>query len=186
VSFAALNLKGTKTVQGQSSTSDMKCVTLSVTVTTSGKLLMPFLIFKGWQNGCIAQHQFVTYPTAGKYACQPKAWMDEALMNEWIDIILTPSKSNCNANNPLLQPSILVLHAYHVHQMGLAINQIQAMGIEVIHIPTGYTYLCQPANIGIKKPIKKRLTKLWEDWMMDGAGIMNGIAKEPPCKQVTE
>ena len=70
--------------------------------------------------------------------------------------------------------------------MGLAINQIQAMGIEVIHIPTGYTYLCQPANIGIKKPIKKRLTKLWEDWMMDGAGIMNGIAKEPPCKQVTE
>ena len=39
-----LNLKGTKTVQGRLSTSNMKRVTLTVTVTASGKLLMPFLI----------------------------------------------------------------------------------------------------------------------------------------------
>jgi hypothetical protein len=57
------------------------------------------------------------------------------------------------------------------------------MGIEVIHIPAGCTYLCQPIDIGIDKPIRKRLTKLWEDWMMDGAGIVHGIAKEPPRKQ---
>ena len=50
------------------------------------------------------------------------------------------------------------------------------MGIEIIHIPAECTYLYQPINVGINKPIKKRLTELWEDWMMDGAGIMNGIA----------
>jgi hypothetical protein len=44
--------------------------------------------------------------------------------------------------------------------MGLAVKQIQAMGIEVIHIPAGCTYLCQPIDVGINKPIKKRLTKL--------------------------
>ena len=60
------------------------------------------------------------------------------------------------------------------------------MGIEVIHIPAGCTYLYQPVDIGINKPIKKRLTELWEDWMMDGAGILNAIAKEPPQKQVAE
>ena len=49
-----LNLKADKTVQGQSSTSDTKHVTLAVMVTASGKLLTPFLIFKGQQNGCIA------------------------------------------------------------------------------------------------------------------------------------
>ena len=60
------------------------------------------------------------------------------------------------------------------------------MGIEVIHIPTGGTYLCQPIDVGMNKPIKIRLTKLWEDWMTDGAGVMNRIAKEPPRKQVDE
>jgi hypothetical protein len=60
------------------------------------------------------------------------------------------------------------------------------MKIEVIHVPVGCTYLCHPVDVGINKPIKTRLTKLWEDWMMDGAGVLNGIAKEPSCKQVAE
>jgi hypothetical protein len=117
-----LNLKGIKTVQGRSSTSDTKRVTLAVTVTASGKLLTPFLIFKGQENGCIAQCKFVTYPAAGKYACQPKAWMNNALINEWIDIVLMPWKTNRDGNNPSLQPSILVLDVYRVHQMGLVVN----------------------------------------------------------------
>jgi hypothetical protein len=40
--------------------------------------------------------------------------------------------------------------------------------------------------VGINKPFKKRPTKLREDWMMDGAGIVKGIAKEPLCKQVAD
>jgi hypothetical protein len=31
-----------------------------------------------------------------------------------------------------------------------------------------------------------KLTKLWEDWMTDGARVMNRIAKKTPCKQVAE
>jgi len=42
-----LNPKSNTTVQGRSSTSETKHVTLAVTVTVSRKLLMPFLIFKG-------------------------------------------------------------------------------------------------------------------------------------------
>jgi hypothetical protein len=57
------------------------------------------------------------------------------------------------------------------------------MGIEVVHIPAGCTYLCQLVHVGISKPIKMRLTKLKEDWMMDDAGVVNRIAKEPPRKQ---
>jgi hypothetical protein len=37
----------------------------------------PFLIFKGEPTGCIAMCKFSTYPSAGKYACPEKAWMDE-------------------------------------------------------------------------------------------------------------
>jgi hypothetical protein len=117
-----LNPKGAKTVQGRPSTSEIKRDTLAVTLTASGKLLTPFLIFKCQWNDSIAQHEFVTYPAAGKYACQPKAWMDEALMNEGIDLVLMPWKADHDANNPSLQPPILGLDVYHIHQMGSVIN----------------------------------------------------------------
>jgi hypothetical protein len=78
--------------------------------------------------------------------------MDEALMNELIDGVLMPWKANRNANNPSLQPLILVLDANFLHQMGSVINQIQPMGIEVIHVPMGCTYLCQLVDVGINKP----------------------------------
>ena len=50
----------------------------------------------------------------------------------------------------------------------------------------GCPYLCQPINIGINKPIKMHVHEKWEDWMMDGEGIADGVMKEPSCKMVAE
>jgi hypothetical protein len=60
------------------------------------------------------------------------------------------------------------------------------MGIEVLHIPAGCTYLCQPIDVGINKPIKCGLRGKWEDWMVDGEGIVAGQAKEPSRKLIAE
>ena len=88
-----LDVKGAKTVQAQSSISDTKCVKLAAADTAGGKLLTPFLIFKGQRHGHIAACEFIICPDVGKYACQPKAWMDEAMMNEWINVALKPWKA---------------------------------------------------------------------------------------------
>jgi hypothetical protein len=52
---------------------------------------------------------------------------------------------------------ILILDAYRVHMMGNIVNWIQSLGIEVVHIPLGCTYLCQPIDIGINKSFKSRM-----------------------------
>jgi hypothetical protein len=87
-SNTTLEVKGARMVQSRASTTDTKHTTLAVTVTASGKMLIPFLIFKGKPQGWIANREFRTYPESGRYACQDKAWMDEAKMNEWIDAVL--------------------------------------------------------------------------------------------------
>jgi hypothetical protein len=46
-----LEVIGLKPVQQRSSTSETKCIMLAATVTVSGKMFTPFLIFKGEQNG---------------------------------------------------------------------------------------------------------------------------------------
>jgi len=99
----------------------------------------------------------------GKYAFQPKAWMDKEMMNVWIDVILQLWKEHCNTNNPSIQPPILILGAHRVHQMGSVVKGIQSLGIIVIHIPAGCTYLCQPIDVRINKPIKTCLREKWDD-----------------------
>lgn len=49
--------------------------------------------------------------------------------------------------------------------MGPIVEKIQGIGIEVQHIPGGCTYLCQPIDVGINRPIKAALADMWEDWL---------------------
>ena len=109
--------------------------------------------------------------------------MDETLMHAWIEAILKPYKDKKDARYPGSPPPILILDAYRIHQMGSVVNRIQEMGIEVLHIPAGCTYLCQPFDVRINKPLKVAMHKKWETWMTTG-GIVNGIAKKPTRQQV--
>ncbi len=177
-----LEKKGVKTIHVRSSTTDTKRATLAATVTASGKLLKPMLIFKGQANGRIERNEFQTYPENCVYAMQPKAWMDEKMMHKWIDDVLIPWKQT---RNPDVVP-LLILDAYRVHMMGSIVNRIQSLGIEVQHIPAGCTYLCQPVDIGINRPIKKAMMEQWEDWMYAGGGVVEGVAKTPSRKLVAE
>ena len=177
-----LALRGTKTIHVRSSTSDTKRATLAATVTGSGKLLKPFLIFKGKTDGRIAQRELQTFPEDCITACQEKAWMDAKMMNQWIDLVLIPWK---DSREPGVVP-LLILDAYRVHMMGSIVNRIQSLGIEVQHIPGGCTWLCQPIDVGINRSIKKEMTEQWEKWMFNGGGVVDGVAKEPTRKLVAE
>jgi hypothetical protein len=108
--------------------------------------------------------------------------MDEEMMSKWIDVVLIPWR---NEKGPDVIP-ILILDAYRVHMMGNIVNRIQSLGIEVVHIPPGCTFLCQPIDIGINKSIKSGMREKWENWMVAGGGIVNGIAKEPTRQLVAE
>ena len=46
------------------------------------------------------------------------------------------------------------------------------MRVEVLHIPGGYTSLCQPVNVGFNKPFKDHVCWLWTEWM-----VLEGLAK---------
>jgi hypothetical protein len=103
-----------------------------------------------WKN-CKAQT--LNLPQQLTFLCQTKAWMDKHAMNKYIDLVLIPWK-NAKALGVL---PILILDMYSVHVMGNILNHIQTLGIEVMHIPTGCTYLCQSIYVGMNKSIKIRM-----------------------------
>jgi len=79
-----------------------------------GKFLTPFLIFKGKTDGQIARRELQTNSNECIYACQGKAWMDETMMNIWIELVLIPWR---NTQDPEVVPP-LVLDAYRIHMIG--------------------------------------------------------------------
>ena len=55
--------------------------------------------------------------------------------------------------------------------MASMVSAIQNLGVHVKHIPGGYTGLCQPVDVGICKPLKNCITKLWVDWMVEQLAV---------------
>jgi hypothetical protein len=81
---------GQRTIHICKSRSDTNRVTCAITVSASGRVLTPLLVFKGAPNGRIKRNEFVTYPDDIVYACQGNARMDERVMHLWINKILKP------------------------------------------------------------------------------------------------
>ena len=171
--------KGMHTIHIRASTLDTKRAMLAATVTMNGNLLPPFLIFKGEQNGRIATKELPTFPEMCHYAMQKKAWMDEAMMMKWIDKCLKP----WNNTLPSTAVPLLLLDSFRVHMLGSVVKMIQQLGIEMRYIPGGCTYLCQPIDVGVNRPLKKAVENLWEDWMYDEVGE-NGWDVATPSREM--
>ena len=115
----------------------------------------------------------------GFYAVQNKAWMDESMMDVWIEKCLSPWKDTL----PLDATPLLILDSFRVHMMGPVVEKIQRLGIEVQHIPGGCTYLCQPIDVGVNRPVKSALEDKWEDWI-DAENLSDGNAMTTPSREL--
>ncbi len=174
-----LNVAGAKTVQIRTSTNDTKRATVAVTICADGTLLPSVVVFKGAPLGRIATKEFLTYPPNQQYHCQAAAWMDESVMIAWVD---GPLKAHVEQAPPDIIP-LLILDSYRCHMMTSVVTRIQAMGVEVVHIPGGCTSLCQPVDVGFNKPFKDRVRQLWTEWMVT-EGLVDSTTKAPTRLQV--
>ncbi|KAI2512695.1 pogo transposable element with KRAB domain [Fragilaria crotonensis] len=176
-----LEIVGRRTVHIRKSTGDTKRATFAMTVTASGKILKPLLIFKGARNGRIVQREFPNYENDMIYLCQQNAWMDEEAMIVWVEQVLRPHIETAPAG---ILP-ILFLDSYRCHMMASVVGMIQDLGVEVEHIPGGCTSLCQPVDIGVNKPFKNRIRQQWEEWMI-AEGLANGTTSPPTRENIIE
>ena len=133
---STLELIGRRTVHVHKSTSDTKQATCALTITASGKMLDPLMVFKAKPNGRIVTHEFPEFPDGILYTCQDNAWMGEKVMLQWVEKILKPYVDDAlDGVVPLL-----FLDSYHCHIMGSVVTAIQNLGVEVEHIPGRCTY----------------------------------------------
>ena len=162
-SNVTLELMGSRSVNilGSPHKGSTSRATCFLSVTASGKMLDPMLVFKGTENGLISR-QLRTYPIGAVYATQPKAWCDKRVMLRWVNDVLGPYVQDAP---PDVRP-VLLLDKFACHTVNEVVDLIFAMGIEIIYIPGGCTSLAQPLDVGINKPFRDRIRRKWQEWML--------------------
>ena len=115
-----LEVVGRQTIHVRKSQSNTKRATFAMTITASGRVLPPLVVFKGRPGGRIEQTEFSTYHQGMHYACQDNAWMDEWVILLWVEQALEPYVSTAPAG---IVP-ILFLDSYQCHTMTSVVTRI--------------------------------------------------------------
>jgi hypothetical protein len=142
--------KGKKSVEAKGATSSARSTVL-LCVTASGLKLDPFLIFTGSKKGPIRMKELqalVGYPKGIQYTTQGKAWMDEATMLEWVEVVWKPFTQS----RPGL--FLLILDEARAHMTANVVKSISNCKTILEIIPGGYTSKLQVLDVGINRPFK--------------------------------
>ena len=146
-SGVTLDMVGKATILGKESEGRKRRATVTLSVTASGEKLRPMVIFKGKEGGDIKSRELANSPYKEDLflACQPNAYQDENNMLRWIDEVIGPHLQQKAAGAPV----ILFLDAFLAHHCQAVHDKLGAMGVRVIKIPEGCTWLVQPVDVGI-------------------------------------
>jgi len=157
-----IDQRGVRTISMCVGTNDSKRYTVALTASASGEILMPMVVYKGARNGHIANRKIPNHPQCMVYGMQLKAWFDEITMLDWVYNVLAPYVVMA----PVGIIPILFLDSFKVHLLGSVANTIQGLEVELKIIPPGCTSLVQPIDVGINKPFKANMRKIYMEWLL--------------------
>jgi hypothetical protein len=162
-----LNLRGAKTVSVKAGrSSDRATAFLGVSMT--GECFTPYLIYKGTdkRTGRVRREfdsQDFSYPATMLYAVQPKAWMDETRMLDWVERVWKPWTLTKTGMTYLL------MDEFSSHMTDKVKSAIYACGSEIDFIIAGYTSKLQTMDVGLNRPFKDEYRRQFEDFMVTSA-----------------
>ncbi len=156
--------------------SGRKHVTAALSVSAAGDILPSMLIFKGIRPLKLREEAL---RDGIVQKVQPKAWMDEEKMHDFLDEILIPyvekKKEDLGLDNV---SALFISDAFSAHKVGSIRSKLISNGIVPLFIPAGTTSKLQPLDVSINKPFKQILRCLWVDYMQANVDI--GETIKPP------
>ncbi len=117
----------------------------------------------------------MTIPKGVVCTVQPKAWMDEKLMFEWITKVWIPYVGKNRA--------LLCLDTFSAHLTEAVREEFARIGSKLLIIPGGCTSVLQPLDVSLNKPFKSYIRRQWYERMVSEAEI--GAAKITPASKST-
>ena len=152
-----INEKGVKSVNIVTTGHEKDRFTVMLSCTADGGKLPPYVIFK---RKTLPKGDF---PKGVIVRAQEKGWMDQRLMEDWLNVVWGRRVSGISNKR-----SLLVLDAFRCHYSDSTKEKMRSRKIDLAVIPGGMTSILQPLDVGVNKPFKDRLRHLWSEWSING------------------
>ena len=162
--------KGKKTITVRTTASEKNRITATLCCSASGKMLPPFVVFKGKTKRGIRK---VPVPHDVVCTTQVKGWMDEERMLERIQKVWAPYVDGNRA--------LLSLDRFSGHLTDKVKDALDKCGTKMLVIPGGCTSVLQPLDVSINKPFKAYIRQSWCECMVTEAET--GVAKISPASK---
>lgn len=104
-------------------------------------------------GGSVEKEELQTYPQGHVYTVQENGWMDATVWAFYVQELL---KYEIDA------PSVLLVDNFDAHVSDAGINVVsEETSALVCQLPTNSTAVCQPLDVGVMGPLKKKITAQW-------------------------
>jgi len=128
-------------------------------VSSSNDVLPLFIITKGKKTPQDVNHlendDFVITATSN-------ASMDQTSMLLWIEKVWKRYSNRFDR-------ALLILDKFRVHETEEILKKFEECKSDIVFIPTGLTYLCQPCDVYLHKPLKEKIRNCWQGFMANQA-----------------
>ena len=133
-------------------TDDKRELTALLTISLSGELLPPQIIYAGKTNRCHSQYGF---PDSWSVTHSPNHWSNEATMLEYCDSIVLPylRKKRVHSN----QKALIILDVFAAHRCETVKEKFNSMNCILVYVPAGCTGDLQPLDLAVNDEYKQLL-----------------------------
>ena len=145
----------------RTSGSEKKHVAVVLSATADGTMLPPMLIFKGKTDKTIKK---LRIPEGFIVKTQEKSWMDEGLMEVWVEEIWLKYVREVSKQLGF-DNSLLIFDAFSAHKTDAVHSKLVENKSDILMFPPGCMSKCQPMDVCINKPFKAILRKSWVNYI---------------------
>mgnify|MGYP003530257762 FL=1 len=149
---------GARTVSIRTTGNEKSSFTVVLGCQANGQKLPPMVIFK---RKTLPKEKF---PAGVILKANPKGWMDEEKMSEWLREVYIMRPDGFFHQ----YPSLLICDSMRAHLTDTVKVQVEATNSVLAIIPGGLTKELQPLDIGVNRSFKVKLRAAWEHWMTEG------------------
>lgn len=142
---------------------DKREITVLLTVTASGHLLPPQVIYQGKTDGC---HARITFPDGWHVTHSESHWSTERTMLDFLDHVIIPYVAATRSKHGLADdhPALAVFDVFAAHRCSSVLKKLQDNHIHQVFVPAGCTGELQPLDVSVNEEFKSLLKESFSRW----------------------
>ena len=142
---------------------DKREITALLTITLSGSILPPQLLYSGKTERC---HPDCNFPSDWDIWHTENHWSNKSTILRYIENVLKPylEKKRQELELPDTHKALLIMDVFQAHRCEEVLQKLEECNVAVVFVPANCTDQLQPLDLSVNKPLKSSMRKCFVNW----------------------